>query len=62
MNKLDRSTLFKFLRDNRWAWTPVAVLLMLVGPVLVVIEHWDDIKGTYLDLFKVMFHQVDSDK
>jgi hypothetical protein len=58
--KLNRRHLAKFLQSNRWAWTPLALVLIPVVPIFVIVEYWDDVKKAYSDLFKLLTHQVDS--
>jgi hypothetical protein len=62
MRKLKRSNLAEFLKTNRWAWTPLALVLIPVVPIFVIVEYWDDVKEAYSDLFKLLTHQVDIDK
>jgi hypothetical protein len=66
MNKIKHSTLDKFLRNNRWAWTPSAIAIIIISPLTVpyvlIKLNWCYIKLVYLDTFKLMIHQVDLDE
>jgi hypothetical protein len=60
--KLNRSDLRKFIKNNRWAWTPFAFLVLFAVPFMVIIEHWGEVKEAYSEVFKVLIHHVDLDK